>query len=118
MIKKNGGEEMYEKITAYLDFFGRDAIPESELQEKTKEFSVDFMQSGFMVSNAMEAMGERAWASKSQLREDALAMTAEEACVCISAFIQQESFIPGVLADLVRQDVLPGILKRLRELDA
>ena len=29
---------MYEKITAYLDFFGRDAIPESELQEKTKEF--------------------------------------------------------------------------------
>ena len=91
---------MYEKITAYLDFFGRDAIPESELQEKTKEFSVDFMQSGFMVSN------------------DAPAMTAEEACVCISAFIQQESFIPGVLADLVRQDVLPGILKRLRELDA
>ena len=47
-----------------------------------------------------------------------MAMTAEEACVCISAFIQQESFIPGVLADLVRQDVLPGILKRLRELDA
>ena len=77
IIKKNGGEEMYEKITAYLDFFGRDAIPESELQEKTKEFSVDFMQSGFMVSNAMEAMGERAWASKSQLREDASAMTAE-----------------------------------------
>ena len=62
---------MYEKITAYLDFFGRDTIPESELQEKTKEFSMDFMQSGFMVSNAMEAMGERAWASKSQLREDA-----------------------------------------------
>ena len=76
---------MYEKITAYLDFFGRDAIPESELQEKTKEFSVDFMQSGFMVSNAMEVMGERACASKSQLREDAPAMTAEEACVCISA---------------------------------
>ena len=32
---------MYEKITAYLDFFGRDAIPESELQEKTKEFGKD-----------------------------------------------------------------------------
>lgn len=47
---------MYEKITAYLDFFGRDTIPESELQEKTKEFSVDFMQSGFMVSNAMEVI--------------------------------------------------------------
>ena len=29
---------MYEKITAYLDFFGRDAIPESELQEKTLDF--------------------------------------------------------------------------------
>ena len=51
---------MYEKITAYLDFFGRDAIPESELQEKTTEFSVDFMQSGFMVSKQIPAERRRA----------------------------------------------------------
>lgn len=109
---------MYEKITSYLNFFDSDTISESELNEKIKLFSDDFIQSEFMLPNAMEAMGERIMASKSELKNDAPTMTAEEACTCLSAFIQQDAFIPGVLLDLVKQDVVPQILKRLKELDS
>ena len=109
---------MYEKITAYLDSFGDHASSEAELQKETESFARDFMQSGLMVPDAMEAMGARAWASKSALKEEAAAMTGEEVCVCLSAFAQQEAFIPGVLQDLVQQGVIPRILARLKELDS
>ena len=108
---------MYEKITAYLDAFESGA-PEAELKKAAEAFANDFAQSGFMVQDAMEAMGDRAWASKSELKDSAPSMTAEEACVCLSAFLQQDSFLPGVLLDLIQQGVVPQFLKRLRELDA
>ena len=44
-------------------------------------------------------------------------MTADEIFVCLSAFIQQDAFIPGILQDLIQQDVIPKMLKRLKELD-
>ena len=44
---------MYEKITAYLETFSCGAAPE----DKIKAFAADFMQSGLMNPNAMEAMG-------------------------------------------------------------
>ena len=109
---------MYESITSYLDFFEKNDISEAELQKKAEEFSENFMQSEFMNPNAMEAMGERMWASKSSPKADAPSMTSEQALVCLSAFVQQNTFIPGVVLDLVQQDVIPEILKRLKELDA
>ncbi len=109
---------MYEKITSYLDFFENSAVSEAELNEKIKQFSDDFMQSGFMNPNGMEAMGERVMAGKSQLKNDALTMSAEEICNCLSAFVQQDAFIPGIVLDLVQQGVVPQMLKRLKELEA
>lgn len=108
---------MYEKITSYLDFFESSSVSDSELQTKIESFADAFMQSEFMNPNAMEAMGERAWAGKAALKNDAPSMTAEEVCICLSAFVQQETFIPGILLDLVRQGVIPQMLKRLKELD-
>lgn len=70
-----------------------------------------------MTPDAMESMGERAFAGKEALKNDAPTMTAEEVCVCLSAFIQQETFIPGILLDLVRQGVIPAFIRRLKELD-
>ncbi len=109
---------MYEKFTSYLDVFGGNPVPEAELQKEIETFAKEWAQSEWMVPDAMEAMGQRAWASKSSLKNDAATMTAEEACVCLSAFIQQDSFIPGVLQDLIQQGVLPEILKRLKDLDS
>ncbi len=109
---------MYEKITSYLDFFDNGTLSEPELNEKINLFSADFMQSEFMNPNAIEAMGDRMWLSKTELKNQALSMTAEDACICLSAFIQQESFIPGILLDLIQQGVIPQILKRLKELDS
>ena len=108
---------MYEKITSYHDVFGKNAVSESELQKKIESFVTDFMQSEFMNPNAMEAMEKYAWVSKSELKNAASTMTADEACTCLSAFVQQESFIPGILLDLTQQGVLPQILGRLKELD-
>lgn len=105
---------MYEKITCYLDSFVGDAAGQNE---KIEAFASEFMQSEFMNPNAMEAMGERMWASKTKLREDAPSMTADEVCICLSAFVQQEAFIPGILADLIKQGVIPAMLQRLKELD-
>ena len=101
-----------------MTFLRKNDISEAELQKKAEEFSENFMQSEFMNPNAMEAMGERILASKSSLKANAPSMTSEEALVCLSAFVQQNTFIPGVVPDLVRQDVIPEILKRLKELDA
>ena len=109
---------MYEKFTRYIDFFENDAVSETELNEKVQAFGADFMQSEFMNPNAMEAMGERMFKGKAELKSDAPTMTAEDACVCLSAFVLQENFIPGVLLDLVKQGVIPQILKRLKELDS
>ncbi len=109
---------MYEKITSYLDFFDNGTLSEPELNEKINLFSADFMQSEFMNPNAIEAMGDRMWLSKTELKNQALSMTAEDAYICLSAFIQQESFIPGILLDLIQQGVIPQILKRLKELDS
>ena len=109
---------MYEKIISYLDFFDNGTLSEPELNEKINLFSADFMQSEFMNPNAIEAMGDRMWLSKTELKNQALSMTAEDACICLSAFIQQESFIPGILLDLIQQGVIPQILKRLKELDS
>ncbi len=108
---------MYEKITAYANIFEDNAVPKADLPGKIESFSNDFMQSGFMVSDAMEAMGERAFAGKEALKKDAPTMTAEEVCICLSAFIQQEAFIPGILLDLVQQGVIPALIRRLKELD-
>lgn len=109
---------MYESITSYLDFFEKNDISETELQKKAEEFSEKFAQSEFMNPNAMEAMGERILASKSSLKADAPSMTSEQALVCLSAFVQQNTFIPGIVPDLIQQGVIPEILKRLKELDA
>ena len=109
---------MYESITSYLDFFEKNNISEAELQKKAEEFSENFMQSEFMNPNAMEAMGERMWSSKSSLIADAPSMTSEQALVCLSAFVLQNTFIPGIVPDLIQQGVIPEILKRLKELDA
>ena len=109
---------MYEKITAYLEFFGNDALPEAQSKEKIDAFTNEFMSSGWMNPNAMEAMGERAFAGKAALREAASTMSAEEVCTCLSAFIQQDAFIPGILPDLIQQGVIPQMLKRLKELDS
>lgn len=109
---------MYEKITGYLDFFGENASSQTDLKEKIKAFTDDFMQSGFMNPDGMEIMGAHGWMTRSALRNDAPNMTAEEACACISAFIQQESFFEGILLDQIEQGILPRILERLKELDA
>ena len=109
---------MHENITAYLDQFSENATSGEALQKQVELFANDFTQSGLMHPNGMEAMGERVWASKEALREEAAAMTAEEVCVCFSAFLQQEAFIPGILLDLVQQGVIPALLRRLKELDA
>ena len=82
---------MYEKITAYLETFSSGAAPE----DKIKAFAADFMESGLMNPNAMEAMGSRVMASKTALKND-----------------------PGILTDLVSQGVIPQMLKRLQELDS
>lgn len=105
---------MYEKITAYLETFSSGAAPE----DKIKAFAADFMESGLMNPNAMEAMGSRVMASKTALKNEAPTMSGEEICVCISAFVQQDMFIPGILTDLVSQGVIPQMLKRLQELDS
>ena len=109
---------MYEKITSYLDAFEKSGGSAGDLNDKIKSFVAEFTESEWMNPNAMEAMGERMWASKSALRAEAPTMSAEDACICLSAFIQQETFIPGILLDLIQQDVIPQILKRLKELDS
>ena len=109
---------MYEKITSYLDYFDNGGLKGNELDEKVKAFAADFMQSGLMNPDAMEAMGDRMWLSKTELKNNALSMSADDACVCLSAFVQQDAFIPGILTDLVQQGVIPQILKRLKELDS
>ena len=106
---------MYEKITGYLKFFGKNASPEA--QEKTAAFVADFSQSGLMNPDGMEIMGQRGWATRTALKNDAPTMTAEEVCACLSAFVMQESFCEGILWDLVQQGVLPVLLERLKELD-
>ena len=107
---------MYENITKYLEVFGEDGASVSP--EQVAAFADAFTQSGLMDPNGMETMGARGWATRTALREAAPTMTAQEACACISAFVLQESFIPGVLADQIAQGILPLILKRLKELDA
>ena len=109
---------MYEKITAYIIIFDDASISENDLKEKLKSFSDDFMQSGLMNPNAMEAMGDRMWASKENLKNDAPSMRAEVVGVCLSGFVQQVGFIPGFLLDLVKQGVIPEMLKRLKALES
>ena len=107
---------MYEKITSYLDFFGENA-DKSNLEGKIQSFMQDFMESGLMNPDGMNIMGERGWATRTALKNDAPTMTAEEACACISTFILQENFCPGGLLDQIQQGILPPILARLKELD-
>ena len=102
---------------SYINIFDDASISENDLKEKLKSFSDDFMQSGLMKPNAMEAMGDRMWASKESLKNDAPSMSADDVCVCLSAFVQQDAFIPGILLDLVKQGVIPEMLKRLKALD-
>ena len=109
---------MYESITSYLDAFAGDSLSEEELQASISSFAGAVMQSEWMVPDAIEAMGERAWASKAVLKAEAAAMPAEEICVCLSAFVQQEAFIPGILLNLIQEGVIPQFLLRLKELDA
>ncbi len=108
---------MYEKFTEYLEFFGKNADQQGDLSAKAAAFAADFSQSEFMNPNAMEIMGAKGWATRSALLKDAPSMTAEDACACISGFVMQESFIPGVLLDQIQQGILPRILERLKELD-
>lgn len=107
---------MYEKITAFADVFKKEDA--ADLSAQIAAFSDAFVRSGYEVPDAMEAMGDRAWASTEMLKEDAATMTAEEICICFSAFIQQEAFIPGILENLVCQGVIRRFLERLQELDA
>ena len=108
---------MYEKITSFVDFFENNAVSEGELKKQIEKFANAFMESEFMHLNAMEEMGDRMFAGKSALKEAASTMTADEIFVCLSTFIQQDAFIPGILQDLIQQDVIPKMLKRLKELD-
>ena len=108
---------MYEKITSFVDFFENHAGSEDELNKQIEKFAKDFMESEFVHPNAMEEMGDRMFASKSALKEAAPTMTADEIFICLSAFVQQDAFIPGILQDLIQQDVIPEMLKRLKELD-
>ena len=108
---------MYEKFTGYLDSFGKGMTTEADLQSSIESFVAAFSQSELMNPNGMEIMGSKGWATRSALKNDAPNMTAEEACACLSAFVMQESFCPGIVLDLINQDILPKILERLKELD-
>lgn len=109
---------MYEKITAYTGLFSDAAASDAELQKGIAAFGEDFAQLGLMREDAMEVMGELILASKDALRQAAPTMSAERACACIAVFLMMEPDLPGTMLDLIRQDVLPQILKRLQELDA
>ena len=108
---------MYEKMTGYLDSFTDASLPEGDLQKKLQKFAADFAQSGLVNPEGMMIMGIRGWATRSALRNDAPTMTGEEVCACLSAFVEQESFCPGILLSLVKEEVLPRLLARLKELD-
>lgn len=108
---------MYEKITAYLDCFSNTEAPEAEISAKIGSFVEDFSKSGLANPEALMIMGMRGWATRSALKADAPTMTAEEACACLSAFTEQESYCPGVILELVRQGIMAQILQRLKELD-
>ncbi len=108
---------MYENITSFIDAFENNATSEAELKKQIETFANNFAESEFMQPDAMEAMGDRMFAGKAALKEAASTMTADEIFICLSAFIQQDAFIPGILQDLVQQDVIPQMLKRLKELE-
>ena len=107
---------MYEKITGYLDTFSKGAA-DPEIKEKISSFVSDFSQSGFMNPNAMEIMGNKGWATRSALKNDIPAMSADDACACLSGFVQQEFFCEGIILDLISNGIFTGILERLKELD-
>lgn len=109
---------MYEKITKYAEIFGGSAGAPENLPEKIQAFIADFSQSEWMNPDGMQVVGERGWATRSALRNDIPSMTAEEVCACLSAFVQQEAFLEGIILDLVQQGILPQMLQRLQELDS
>ena len=108
---------MYENITKYIEIFGNDAADDGKLQADLAAFTDAFQQAGLMDPDGLNVMGARGWATRSALLEAAPSMTVQEACACISAFLQQEMFIPGLLADQVKQGILPAILQRLQALE-
>ena len=107
---------MYEKITGYLDTFSKGAA-DPEIKEKISSFVSDFSQSGFMNPNAMEIVGEKGWVDRGALKNATPTMSAEDACACLSCFVQQEYFLEGISLDLISNGLLIGILQRLKELD-
>ena len=108
---------MYEKFTAYLDSFGNGGVSGTDLSGSIQAFVSDFSQSELMDPNGMELMGSKGWATRSALKNDIPGMSAEEVCACLSTFVLQESFCPGILQDLINQDILPKMLERLKALD-
>lgn len=108
---------MYEKFTSYLDSFSKGAASEANLQSDIQSFVTEFSQSELMNPSGMEIMGSKGWAARSALKNDIPNMSEEEVCACLSAFVMQESFCPGIILDLIHHDILPKILERLKELD-
>ena len=108
---------MYKRLTGYADEFKALAQDEAALAEKAAAFARDVKLHGIEDPGAMERMMEKGWITNSSLLEAAPAMTAEEVLTCLAAFVAQEEFIPGILANLVQLGVLPRILERLAELD-
>ena len=108
---------MYENITKYIEIFGNDAADDGKLQADLAAFPDAFQQAGLMDPDGLNVMVARGCATRSPLLEAAPSMTAPQPCACISAFLQQEMFIPGLLADQVKQGILPAILQRLQALE-
>ena len=109
---------MYEKITKYADIFSKDAASPADRKKEIQSFIADFSQSGYMNPDALQVMGERGWISRSVLKNDLPSMTAEDICACFSAFIQQESFIEGIILDTIEKGILQELLERLKEQDS
>ena len=108
---------MYQKFTDYLDSFSKGATAGTDLQGSIESFVADFSQSELMDPNGMELVGSKGWETRTALRNAIPNMTAAEVCACLSTFVLQESFCPGSILDLIKQDIFLKILERLKELD-